>query len=85
MTSHLQRCAEIAAELESARKLARRLFGAEYEAKVAPWRETVSKLAAAWKCTPLQVPTRLHREGALPDNPLLLFAAVVDVTEGGAS
>lgn len=82
MTStRLDEAARIAALLESARDTARRLFGADYETRVQPWRDTVVKLAKAWGCRPLQVPPRLEREGALPDNPLLLFAAVVDLTE----
>lgn len=82
MTStRLDEAARIAALLELSRDTARRLFGADYEARVQPWRETVTKLARAWSCKPLQVPPRLEREGALPDNPLLLFAAVVDLTE----
>ena len=71
----------IARMLEDARDAARRLFGEDYEARVRPWRETVTKLAAAWGCRPVEVAPRLEREGAMPANPLLLFAAIVELSE----
>lgn len=77
----LEMCMKIARELEEARRVARRLFGSEYESKLVPWKATVEKLAKAWGCRPIEVPPRLEREGAMPPNPLLLFAAVVELTE----
>lgn len=77
----LMQAARIAAQLEDARDSARRLFGADYAARVEPWRELVKSACAAWNCSPVEVPPRLERDGAMPDNPLLLFAAVVDEVE----
>lgn len=85
MSTDLARCARIAVMLEGARASARRLFGDEYEKRVAPWHQFVRKFATSNSCGPIEVPAHLERVGAMPANPLLLFAAVVDVVEEGAS
>lgn len=74
-------CARIAAELETCRTLARRLCGHNYAARVAPWRDVVRASAARFGCRPIEVPLRMEEELGLPENPLLLFAAVVDEME----
>lgn len=79
--AHLTEAVRIARMLEDARDTARRIFRSDYEARVKPWRETVTKLAAAWGCRPVEVAPRLEREGAMPANPLLLFAAIVELSE----
>lgn len=75
------KAARIAVELEKAREAARFLFGSKYDERIEPWRVFVRNAAAKWKCSPLAVPPRLQREGAMPEQPLPLFAAVVDVSE----
>lgn len=71
----------LAARLYDARDTVRRLFAERYEEKVEPWRAVVRELMAEWKCGALQVVPRLERDGNLPDQPLLLIAASVDVAE----
>lgn len=63
--------------------MAKRLAGANYQERVKPWCDLVSSLAATWRCKPLEVPLRLERDGAMPEVPLWLFAAVVELTEAG--
>jgi hypothetical protein len=75
---------EITARLEEANKSARYIFSNDYEKAVEPWRAAVRERMALWKCSAVEVPPRLYREGKLPANPLLLLAAVVDVARGGA-
>jgi len=72
---------EIANGLEEARKAARSILGDAYDRTVEPMRELVRGLASEWKCKPLQVPLMLRRQGDLPESPLLLLAATLDVTE----
>lgn len=81
MPGDLREAEAIAAHLEGARRVARKLFGPTYEACVAPWKAHVHDLARAWGCRPIEVPPRLEREKAMPPNPLLLFAAVVELIE----
>lgn len=80
MTS-LKTATLVAAELEKAREAARFLFGEKYDARIEPWREFVRSACAKWGCGPLEVVPRLDREGSLPEQPLALFAATVDVVE----
>jgi hypothetical protein len=61
------------------RRTAKALLGDRYEAKVEPWRQLVRGLAAEWKCRALEVPLKLSEAGELPEQPLMLFAAVADV------
>jgi hypothetical protein len=84
LVADLQKCAEIATELEASRAAARSLLGEKYSAKVAPWRDAVRKLAVNFGCRPIEVPLFLEAEGHLPEHPLLLFAAIVDVVEEDA-
>lgn len=79
--STLKDCAEIADELLAARDVARRLFGDSYQAKVQPWCAELDLLAGEFGCRVIEVPVRLEREGCLPANPLLMFAAVVELSE----
>lgn len=81
MSAFLEDRARLAARLEQTRRAARSLLGERYDRHVEPWRVFVRDCCAAWKCNPLQVVPRIQREGNLPDQPLLLIAASVDVAE----
>ena len=73
--------ARLAVRLHDTREFMRRLFGDEYDEKVEPWRRVVRLLCAQWECSPLSVAPHLERAGHLPEHPLLLIAASVDVAE----
>lgn len=73
--------ARLAVKLEDARTAARTLLGHRYEETVEPWRVLVRGLCREWGCKPLQVGARLERDGRMPEQPLLLIAALVDVAE----
>lgn len=79
----LAKCASIAERLEESRAVVERLAGANYQVRVKPWCDLVSSLADKWGCKPLEVPLRLERDGAMPEMPLWLFAAVLELTEAG--
>lgn len=81
MTASLFDRARLAVRLEEACKAARTLLGDRYDKNVEPWRVFVRDCCAAWDCNPLQVVPRIQREGNLPEQPLLLIAASVDVAQ----
>lgn len=68
----------IAVQLEEARDTARRLFGPDYEGRVGRWRAKVRECCEVWDCRPIEIPPTMERAGCLPENPLLLFAAIVE-------
>lgn len=83
--ARIARALEIARQLEDANRAARRLLGANYEEKAEGWREVVRGLMKLWDCSAVQVPPRLEKAGNMPENALLLLAAVVDVVNEGSS
>lgn len=76
-----EKAVAVAGRLYEARDTARRLYGERYDQKAEPWRVMVRDMAREWGCRAVEVPLRLDREGGMPSNPLLLFAAVVDCAE----
>lgn len=83
MAADIANCTRVAAMLEDSRTSARRLFGEDYDARVAAWRQAVRACTRIYACRPIEVPTRLESDGKFPTNPMLLFAAVADVIEEG--
>lgn len=83
--SHLSKAVAISDELLAARDMARRLLGESYFAKVAPWCDFVERFSSVHACREIEVPLRLDAAGDMPDNPLMLFAAVVELVEWMAS
>lgn len=80
MTAELDlRAIDIGSRLLGIRRTAKALLGDRYEAKVEPWRHMVRSLMGEWGCRALEVPLKLSEAGELPEQPLMLFAAVADV------
>ncbi len=75
--------ARLAVRLEDARNTVRRLYGAQYDAVMEPWRQFVRDAAEAMSCSPLAVPARVREEFPAPTTQIILVAAAVDVVEEG--
>lgn len=73
----------LAAKLVEYRDTVRRLYGAEYAAKLQPYRELARAIAAKHGCPVLSAPMKVASQ--LDGMPMLmLIAASVDETEAGA-
>lgn len=77
---------QTAAELYRCRDAARTLFGAEYEAKIAQWKELVAEQARLTKRNVIEAAIALNSRIA-KDRPadgytlMLIFAAAVEIAE----